>query len=193
MTALFASRLDARRSQAVFRVLLSALAEPGRIWRLPLEGLGAAVVPLSLAVIDSNFAVVGDKVQADRVRAATGASAVGLAEAALVALCGTVEAESIEQLRRGSALEPELGAKVGVDCGRLVAGTGPDVQAEVVVELSGPGIPGTACLGVDGVAPQVFVAVAQANREFPAGVDVWLVDEEGQVAGIPRSSRLEVR
>jgi alpha-D-ribose 1-methylphosphonate 5-triphosphate synthase subunit PhnH len=27
---------------------------------------------------------------------------------------------------------------------------------------------------------------------FPAGVDVWLVDERGQMAGLPRSARLAV-
>ncbi len=192
MTATVGARLGARQSQAVFRVLLSTLAEPGRIGRLSLEGLGAAVVPLSLAVVDSTFAVVGDDAQLGRVRLATGASAVSLPEAALVALCGAVEPESIARLRRGSALEPELGAKVGVDCERLVADSGRWSEAGVAIEFSGPGVAERTRLGVDGVAREVFVALQEANRAFPAGVDAWLVDREGQVVGIPRSSTLEV-
>ena len=193
MTTTVVTRLDARRSQEVFRVLLSTLAEPGRICRLPIVGLGAAVVPLSLAVVDSTFAVLGDEAELERVRVATGATAVSPPDAGLVALCGAVEPESIRRLRRGSAFEPELGAKVGVDCERLVAAAGPPPEAEVVVALAGPGVSGRTLLGVDGVARPVLVAIAEASRGFPAGVDVWLVDRDGRVAGIPRSSRLEVR
>jgi alpha-D-ribose 1-methylphosphonate 5-triphosphate synthase subunit PhnH len=34
----------------------------------------------------------------------------------------------------------------------------------------------------------VFEALGEANALFPAGIDVWLVDDRGQVAGLPRST-----
>jgi len=53
-------------------------------------------------------------------------------------------------------------------------------------------VPGRTLLGVNGVSREVFDALRAANARFPAGVDVWLVDERGRVAGLPRSARLAV-
>jgi len=183
-------RLSPLASQAVFRVLLESLARPGRVFQLPAMGAeaGPGIVPLALAVIGSKVAVAGSPSWQERICRATGAQPVGLEEANLVAIYGTAEALTISRLQRGSAAAPEDGAKVGLACRALSQG-GP---GETAIELTGPGVPGRTRLGVDGVAPEVFDALRAANARFPAGVDVWLVDERGQVAGLPRSARQAV-
>jgi alpha-D-ribose 1-methylphosphonate 5-triphosphate synthase subunit PhnH len=200
-------RLGPLASQAVFRVLLECLARPGRVLALPAAGRGPAlpaagggagaqtgrgvgpgIVPLALAVIGSKVAVAGDPSWQERICRATGASAAGIEEASLVAIYGTADRQTVSRLRRGSATAPEDGAKVGLACGALTEG-GP---GQTTVELSGPGVPGRARLGVDGVGRDVFDALRAANAMFPAGVDVWLVDERGLVAGLPRSARQAV-
>ncbi|MGP4097489.1 phosphonate C-P lyase system protein PhnH [Nonomuraea sp. KM90] len=62
----------------------------------------------------------------------------------------------------------------------------------VVLVLSGPGVPGTRRLRVTGLAREVFAALAAANAGFPAGVDTFLVAADGTVAGLPRSTRIEI-
>jgi alpha-D-ribose 1-methylphosphonate 5-triphosphate synthase subunit PhnH len=183
-------RLSPLISQAVFRVLLESLARPGRVFRLPEETgqVGPGIVPLAIAVIDSKVAIAGAPEWQARICRATGASPVGIDEASLVAIYGTASTETVSRLRRGSADAPEDGAKVGLACGALSEG-GP---GETTIELKGPGVPGRTRLGVDGVSREVFDALRAANAMFPAGVDVWLVDERGGVAGLPRSARLEV-
>jgi alpha-D-ribose 1-methylphosphonate 5-triphosphate synthase subunit PhnH len=177
-------RLSPLASQAVFRVLLQSLARPGRVFQLPAVGdAGPGLVPLALAVIGSKVAVAGAPSWEERICRATGASLVGLEQASLVAVYGTAEAETVSRLRRGSAAAPEDGAKVGLACQALTEG-GP---GETTVELTGPGVKGRALLGVDGVGREVFDALRAANAMFPAGVDVWLVDERGRAAGLPRS------
>ena len=180
-------RLSPLASQAVFRVLLESLARPGRVFQLPAVGAesGPGIVPLALAVIGSKVAVAGSPSWQQRICRATGAQPAGPEEADLVAIYGTAEAQTISRLQRGSAAAPEDGAKVGLACRALSQG-GP---GETTIELSGPGVPGQLRLGVDGVGPEVFDALCAANAMFPAGVDVWLVDEHGQVAGLPRSAR----
>ncbi len=197
-------RLGPLTSQAVFRVLLDSLARPGRVLALPApvagggpdggpaagdgRGVGPGIVPLALAVIGSKVAVAGSPSWQARICRATGASPAGLAEASLVAIYGPADPQAVSLLRRGSAAAPEDGAKVGLACAALTEG-GP---GETTIELSGPGVPGRARLGVDGVRRDVFDALRAANAMFPAGVDVWLVDERGRVAGLPRSTRQAV-
>jgi alpha-D-ribose 1-methylphosphonate 5-triphosphate synthase subunit PhnH len=187
-------RLSPFTSQAVFRVLLESLARPGRVLPLPATGSGPeterpgpGIVPLALAVIGATVAVIegpSRRWQA-RICRATGASEAAIGDASLVAIYGSADPEMISRLRRGSAAAPEDGAKVGLACTALTEG-GP---GDVTLEISGPGVPGRARLGVDGVDRDVFGALRAANSMFPAGVDVWFVDERGQVAGLPRSAR----
>jgi alpha-D-ribose 1-methylphosphonate 5-triphosphate synthase subunit PhnH len=192
-----AQRLSPLTSQAVFRVLLGSLAQPGRVFQLPEavawpetgpEGaplIGPGIVPLALAVIGSKIAVAGAPEWEARICQATGAVAADIAEAALAALYQPTDPALIWQLRRGSAGAPEDGAKVGLGCDTLIA-NGP---GEVTLELSGPGVPGHIRLGVDGVSSDTFDALRAVNTAFPAGVDAWLVDMRGQIAGLPRSTR----
>lgn len=179
-------RLDAFASQATFRVLLEGISRPGSLHRLDTPW-GGAVVPLALADVETTIAVVGDDSLAEQLLMATGATLVPLEEGELVAFAVSPTAATVGRLRQGSPLAPEGGAKVGVDCRRLTAGT-----AEVTLTLRGPGVDGTTTLGVDGVAREVFAAFADANRAAPAGIDVWLVDDGGQVAALPRTCHLEV-
>ena len=183
-------RLSPLASQAVFRVLLESLARPGRVFRLPQESgqVGPGIVPLAIAVIGSKVAVAGAPEWQARICRATGASPVGIDEASLAAIYGTASTETVSRLRRGSAAAPEDGAKVGLACGALFEG-GP---GETTIELKGPGVNGRTRLGVNGVSREVFDALRAANAMFPAGVDVWLVDERGRVAGLPRSARQAV-
>jgi alpha-D-ribose 1-methylphosphonate 5-triphosphate synthase subunit PhnH len=182
-------RLSPLASQAVFRVLLDTLARPGRVRQLPAgPAAGAGIVPLALAVVGSTVAIAGSPSWPDRICRATGAIGADIAEASLVAIYGAADPRTISLLRRGSALAPEEGAKVGLGCAALTEG-GP---GELTIELSGPGVRGRTRLGVDGVGREVFDALRVVNGSFPAGVDVWLIDERGQVAGLPRSTRQAV-
>jgi alpha-D-ribose 1-methylphosphonate 5-triphosphate synthase subunit PhnH len=187
--AAIAERLTPRASQAVFRVLLDSLARPGQVLALPQPGPGPGIVPLALAVVGSPVAVLGDPAMQQAICRATGAHPAAPGDASLVAIYQAADAAAaIPRLRRGSALAPEDGAKVGLACRGLSAGG----SGEVTLELSGPGVPGQARLGVDGLGRAVFGALREANALFPAGIDVWLVDTRGQVAGLPRSARQAV-
>lgn len=180
--------LDTFASQATFRSLLTSLSRPGSVVDLPVPGLGAAVVPLALADVETTVAVIGDRAVAEIVVRATGAAASPVEDAELVACCGRTAASTVARLSTGSALAPELGTKVGIDCDRLVAG-GP---GQLTVTVSGPGVKGATRLGVDGLDAEVLEAVAAANADPPVGIDVWLVDQSGHIVGLPRSCRLEV-
>ncbi len=55
----------------------------------------------------------------------------------------------------------------------------------------GPGVKGRARLSVDGLDARYIEERANANRFYPMGIDLLLVDAEGRVAGVPRTSAVE--
>lgn len=196
-------RLQGDVSQAVFRVLLDTVARPGVVKRFPERALRCTEWPvllpmLALADVGSPVAFIGPEAGAylRLVTQATGAVGVALERAAFVAATEPVHPGAVLSLDRGSALEPERGARLAlhvadvadVDPGRPSAspGRGP------VVVLRGPGVEGHRALRVDGVSAEVFRALVEVNAAFPRGVDTHFATRDGRTFAIPRSTAIEV-
>lgn len=184
------ARLDTFASQRTFRTLLDALSRPGLLHRLHLpSGVPAALMPaLALADVDVTACVLTPSESPDWAAVltlATGARIVPLEQADVVVALRPPTPDEIRALRRGRADAPELGALLALACGALG-------QGRTLLVLCGPGVPESRPLGIDGVEPAVFEALARANATYPAGVDTFLVAADGTVAGLPRSTNLEV-
>jgi len=186
-----APRLSPDASQAAFRVLLSTLAAPGRIYRLAElpEVPPATLLPLVLADFTCTVALVGDAAAEVEpwLTLATGAvtGPPCLADQIVVLEPGAASASLVEDLRTGSAMVPEEGARLAISVPDL--GSGP-----VRLLLRGPGVCGHIDLAVAGCSAPVFEALDRVNAGFPAGVDTWLFGPGGSVAALPRSTRIIV-
>lgn len=125
---------------------------------------------------------------ADAVHEATGAPRAGLSAARTVVALRPLTAEDIAALAVGTPLDPETGARVFAQV-EAVGGEGPH---DVDLLLAGPGVPDgeDRRLAVRGLSAPVVAALAEANADFPCGVDVFLVAADGQVAALPRTTRL---
>ncbi|MDQ3701658.1 MAG: phosphonate C-P lyase system protein PhnH [Chloroflexota bacterium] len=66
--------------------------------------------------------------------------------------------------------------------------------------LSGPGVPppidgsaeGGRTLWVRGLSAPFFASREEAVRDYPTGVDLFLVDSAGRIAGLPRSTAVQI-
>ena len=186
-----AARLDEHRSQRLFRTLLDVTARPGTVGRLDDAGLPPALLPvLALAQVDVTIAVLADRVAPEWeavVADATGATVVAFEQAEMVTALRSPTPDELRAARRGTAQAPELGCRVTLAC-RALRRTG----GEVTMQLAGPGVDGSASLGVDGLRAEVFETLASVNRSFPAGIDTFLVTDDGDVAALPRSTRITI-
>lgn len=172
-----------------YRQLIEVLGRPGTIGQIDTVDGVSAVISLAagLADVDVSVAVL-DEGWERPFFVATGATRAGLAVAEHVIATQPLTVEQLTSLDRGDALHPERGARV------FAAVAGFDGNGEHArVALSGPGVVGESTLLIDGVAPDLFVALAEANSEFPAGIDLVLVAPDGRIAAIPRSSHLILR
>ncbi|MER7083732.1 alpha-D-ribose 1-methylphosphonate 5-triphosphate synthase subunit PhnH [Saccharopolyspora kobensis] len=185
--------LAPRQAQQVFRTVLDALSRPGEVLRLPAISIEirrpisieiastrvpAALLPvLALADLETPVHVDG---WADVVRTQTSAPIVERTGARLAALLEPVE--DLAGFPVGSAGAPEEAALVALAVRGF--GDGPALR------LSGPGVPGHRELRVSGL-PADFAERRRELIDFPAGFDLLLVAPDGEVVGLPRSTRVE--
>jgi alpha-D-ribose 1-methylphosphonate 5-triphosphate synthase subunit PhnH len=187
--------LDHTGSQRVFRVLLDALSRPGTVHDLP-AGLvdpvigggapAAVLVPLALADLEVTLAVLATP-GPDRAAAlatATGARTAPAEAADLVLALRPPRPDEVRGLRRGTPDRPDLACRLVLACAGFDGGAH--------LELTGPGVDGTARLAVDGVPVEALEALVAVNRRYPVGVDTFLVDPAGRVAGLPRSTAVRI-
>jgi alpha-D-ribose 1-methylphosphonate 5-triphosphate synthase subunit PhnH len=186
MTATLIPVLDADTAQRTFRAVLDALARPGVPAALPrADDRPAALLPvLALADLDTPVCVLGDTPHgtwADALTTATSAPVAPLGAARLVTALRPLAPGELTTVRTGSAAAPEDAALVVLAVPALDGGT--------ALRLSGPGVPGTRTVGPRGCP--VDLVAARTATAFPAGPDLLLVDPDGAVLGLPRSTRIE--
>lgn len=179
-------------AQRVFRTVLEAMARPGSIHRIvdaeALGGRPAAAAPLlSLADLMTTVAPLTEadsELTADLGRV-TGAP-IGPVERARLVLSTVVDGERMRRLATGTPRAPHHGALLSQRVGAL-DGSG------VKLRLHGPGVDGERDLIVDGLDDSFLDARDELVADFPTGVDVLLVADDGQLAALPRTTRAEVR
>lgn len=188
------------RHQATYRLLLEALARPGRVVRLDhLETLSpvASTAALLECLLDHDVSVCvlpGGEEVVDALRAAvvaTGARTAPVERADVVVVAGGDSRGGLARAKRGTFEAPEEGATWIYS---LNQATGPSSD-RFRVRLDGPGI-----AEPEGLAPEMrglpigeLIALSAVNADYPLGVDAFFVRPSGEVVGIPRSTRIRVR
>lgn len=175
--------------QEIFRVIMDGMAKPGKINRVPVTALSAPgglspfVASVCLTLLDSevSFHV---KIQAweNYLHINTGSVAKPAPEADFVIVEGEQTPEGIEFLRRGSLLFPDRGSTLIISVESIATYGG-----GLVVEMTGPGIPGLRRILVKGLNAGYLSAISSINEEYPLGVDTIMVDRTGSVVCVPRS------
>lgn len=194
-------------AQQAFRVLLAAMAHPGRIHTLPpaaIDGvqppatdgghaLSMAATASLLTLLDAessvHFAGTGDaSALAGYFRFHGGVPAVDAAQAAFAWSGGATADEALcRALPHGSDTVPQDGATLVIDVAGLDAGArAGDGQ---VLRLCGPGVQTQTVLTVRGSLPALWRWRGAQGSAFPCGIDLLLCCGQ-QVAAIPRSTLL---
>lgn len=184
-------------AQGVFRKLLKAMSEPGRVQSLasgsPVGSLSPAAFAVAQTLFDQTVAVwLGHSFNDDTVRHNllfhTGAKLTDLRPDVQFALCTIEELESLDGFPRGSAEYPETACTLILQVAQVAEGAR---ETCAQLRLSGPGIPEQRLISV---APlPLYIAEYLQHRPdlFPQGLDLILVAEQELVA-IPRTCRVEV-
>ena len=197
---------DLHRAQRAFRCVLDAFAHPGTVHRLapaPENPASPVALDASLELVVRLFVdqavtfCVADS-ESDAVAAyltsETHARRVSLRDADFVVVPARADAQTVYEAVavacRGPRVSPEKGATVLVGCARLADApeSGEVSQPAVhVVALQGPGVERENRFAVD--RADWLRARDARGDEFPCGIEIVLVDPDGRVVAVPRSSR----
>ena len=179
-------------SQATFRAMLAAIAEPGRVQKVEIvldapAPLGRALASACLTLLDFETPVwlapgIG-KAAADWIAFHTGAPLVSNpAEAAFAALTEGDDLLPLDRFALGSDESPEDGASILLQVPGLTADTGR--------AWSGPGIETTRRVAVDGIDAGFWRARAGLAPLFPRGLDIFFCTAD-RVVALPRTTKVE--
>ena len=178
------------QSQAAFRAVLDALAEPGMPRDVgaaltPPAGLEAATAIILLTLADYETPIFLPKALRDGpagawLRFHCGAALVDEpAKAAFAVIDGGDTAPAVAAFHPGEDQFPDRSTTVIVQCAGLEGGT--------QVALEGPGIPGRRIIAPSGLREGFFSELAANAALYPLGVDC-LLTSGAQLVGLPRST-----
>lgn len=190
-------------AQRHFRVILDAMARPGKINTFPkleigaAEGisLGQAYVALSLLNADTEFCFSYESsLGAEYIIANTNAVKTALEQADFIFEDRPQTPHAVEVSKEGDPAYPETAATHVVTVDHLSDAT--NMPAGLLLELSGPGIEGKRNIRIDGPSEAWWNEIKLKNDEFPLGVDMMFVCDlpngDVQIACIPRSSHINI-
>jgi alpha-D-ribose 1-methylphosphonate 5-triphosphate synthase subunit PhnH len=171
-----------QRTQLTFVALMKALSYPGRIHRVPSDGL-AIFSAIAETLIDLETSYYTPDIELNALLAPLGARARS-PETALYQFYPRVTEEALSILQNapvGSYLAPEGSATLVLGA---TLGTGSSLR------LSGPGIQGDIRIKMDGI-PNEFWELRDKKIKYPMGWEVFLVGNR-QLVGLSRTTDVEV-
>lgn len=189
-------------TQQTFRVALAAMTTPGQILQLAwdpklsrdIDGPDRWLAALLLALADHEVSVAFDLGGRSGAFAGeigrwtrAGTAAPDVADM-VVADATAMDPELPARLRRGSLQYPDDSALLILQVERLAASGGEGVA----LDLTGPGVDGRIGFRVSGLRDGVIASRDVAVSQYPTGIDLLLVDRDGRIAGIPRTSAITV-
>jgi len=184
--------LDLHESQNVFRLLLDALSQPGKIFHLPAElvtRIPVVEIPLlALLGYDTPFALVGADISREQLVArATSGRISDPSVAGYLGVCDSRSELLPMGFSLGTPMRPDAAAQVSVQVsGIFTAAT----ESTATLLISGPGVESVNHVMCDGAASGELEFLLRRDWTAPRGLDMWIVGVDGSFIGIPRTSRI---
>jgi alpha-D-ribose 1-methylphosphonate 5-triphosphate synthase subunit PhnH len=181
-------------TQRIYRLMLDAMARPGKVNFLPElrlnppSGLNQAAAAVALTLFDSEtgFCVLpSNQAINDYIMFNTSAAVCPVNLAEFIIVCGKEYHAQLRDVCSGTLLSPEKGATLIIMVDSLAADA-----SGIKLQLSGPGIKDHSFLYISGLDKDNIQTISEMNQEYPLGVDIIYADNAGNVACVPRSSSL---
>lgn len=184
---------EGRDSQKVFRQLLSALSNPGKIVDmdidlLPPDGIHPAAAAVLLTLLDFDTPLWSDldndTKEMQWIRFHTGAPYVYSRNRAVFALHADYDTlDNLDRFNTGTAAAPHQSTTL------IVQTRGMDGSGRI--RLSGPGVKSETFLKLKGVKEPFLLERIRLQKAYPLGIDLFFTWNRSLVS-VPRSTAVEI-
>lgn len=183
-------------TQQVFRMLLQALANPGRVYSIEKQAAGFThpwkeQLAIGCTLLDNETTYYVEKTEVLHTSLAelTLAEPVKIEEAQYIFLTSLINYVNWENLlkgvRRGTLADPQQSATIFVYTDTF--------EGTQEVDLEGPGIDGVYTRNMPEYMYRLLLTRQEINFEYPCGVDVYFVNGAGEIMGFPRLCKISER
>jgi alpha-D-ribose 1-methylphosphonate 5-triphosphate synthase subunit PhnH len=183
-------------AQEQFRIIMEAMARPGKINTLPEldvvppAGLTKASALVALGLLNADVTFACSEVNAEKIQSyinINSAAQLNTQEAAdYIFLTGQEDVSLVEKVKVGTLSYPEQSATLIFSVKQIGENK---TEGALKIILSGPGIKNTTTVFVVGINADVLNQIRIINQEFPLGVDLIVTDVNNQLFCIPRSNQ----
>lgn len=196
---------DVFDSQYVFRNILDAMAKPAVVRDIgdistklfSVEGFTKTAAAIALTLLDeyAKFAVVYEhKESVERyIKWNTRAPIADIPHADYIFVGKSVNESEImgifEEVRKGNLVQPDDSATLIIEVDKIAEG---QWDGALSIRLKGPGIERENICSIKGLSPLWLVKRNEAVSEFPMGVDMVIVSEDGRLMALPRTTKVEL-
>lgn len=180
---------DVLRHTALFRRLLQASANPGKIidcsdiasqakTLLPINPLLELVIK-TVTDVETSVYFEDDKL-AKRLSGLTHTNIVPADQADFIVIPTGASVEVIDQAKVGSLIAPHESATIILEVEAL--------EPDGVITMTGPGIETSQDLGISSLS--WLDGFIKKNCEFPCGIDIFLIDQAYQLVAMLRTTKV---
>ena len=201
-------------SAVTFRCLLDSLARPGKVNRLAyptffgeppcyrLQGTSSDI-PLNLYALGALWTLLDREVSfvlavngeplghntstTQWLTLRSGARVAAPNAADFAFFCDGRSGGLLTELNRGSLLEPESSATAIYCVERLIEA---EQRSGLTLALAGPGIQKKRVISVIGLDEGEVELIGATQRNYPLGIDIYLIDRSGLCVGLPRTTNV---
>lgn len=182
-----------QQNQQIFRDLVTAMSYPGRLVSVtPTDkyqgNLLASTMSTLFALLDGEvtYQIIGEDDAANQeiqFRTLSSVADTSSADFIIVPLKKTNQIpEIIKKAKKGNLLDPNQSATIIVECDELnnkksLTWTGPGIKTSTQVNISN--------------SSEWVQAREVATADFPLGIDMILINRDGQLIGLPRTTKVE--
>ncbi|MDR1070625.1 MAG: phosphonate C-P lyase system protein PhnH [Gracilibacteraceae bacterium] len=177
-------------SQRVFRLILEAVSNPARTvgigeYAAKLSGVRPAMLAVAMTLLDNevSFNTCGNDALSGEIASLTLAKKgeIETADFVFVSHLDDIK-DAIENMKCGTLSDPHRSATA------IIRNEG---VPSVPMKVSGPGIEGRVTVHVTRTAVYAAALRDGQNYEYPCGIDMFFLSDNGELLAIPRLTRME--
>lgn len=185
---------ESHRNQRHFRTIMEALSFPGKIVPIDVSSqyrgeVFDSSVELLQVLLDGEVGLCvleeeGTSFEEIAIRTNCKKASIEDADFLLLPLAHLDQAKDLfHKVKKGTLINPHTSASLFIEVEKL--------QEEKDLLLTGPGIKEKRALSIQ-PAPFWLESRNEVVKDFPLGVDVFLIDQESRLVALPRTTKIKV-